>query len=204
MLKEIFIQLASKFCDDAQVIKECWIEIETNYCNKKRYYHTLAHLENLWNQLENIKENIKDWDTILFTLFYHDIIYSALKNDNEERSALLSEKRMIQLGVNTDKIETCKKQIIATKQHLLSKDNDTNYFTDADLSILGENWESYFKYLNAVRKEYSIFPNLIYNPGRKKVLNHFLGMDKIYKTNYFYEKFEMQAKLNMQKEISLL
>ncbi len=204
MLKDIFIELANKYCRDAAVIQVSWIEIETNYCKKKRHYHTLVHLENVYAQLENIKSNLEDWDTILFTMFYHDIIYSALKKDNEEQSALLAERRMIQLGVTSTNVEKCKNQIIATKQHLQNANSDTNYFTDADLSILGANWETYFKYLNDVRKEYSIYPNLIYNPGRKKVLHHFLGMDRIYKSNYFYEKFEIQAKLNMQKEISLL
>jgi predicted metal-dependent HD superfamily phosphohydrolase len=204
MLKDIFLQLTNKYCGDAGVIKECWIEIEANYSKKKRHYHTLAHLENLFGQLENVKEHIKDWDTILFTLFYHDVIYDVLKKDNEEQSAILAEKRLIQFGVNAYKIEKCKNQIIATKRHLQNENNDTNYFTDADLSILGADWEQYCKYFNSVRKEYSIYPNIIYNPGRKKVLQHFLSMDRIYKTNYFYDKFEMQAKLNMQKEINLL
>jgi predicted metal-dependent HD superfamily phosphohydrolase len=132
------------------------------------------------------------------------VIYNALKKDNEEQSALLAEKRMIQLGISATSIDKCKKQIIATKQHLKNTDSDTNYFIDADLSILGTNWGIYFKYLNDVRKEYSIYPNLIYNPGRKKVLEHFLGMERIYKTDYFFNNFEGQAKLNMQKEIDLL
>jgi predicted metal-dependent HD superfamily phosphohydrolase len=204
MLKDIFIQLANKYCNDTLLVNECWKEIETNYSKKKRHYHTLVHVENVYVQLENIKMNLEDWDTVLFTLFYHDVIYSAIKNDNEEQSALLAEKRMIQLGVTSAKIDKCKNQIIATKQHLQNKNIDTNYFTDADLSILGANWETYFKYLNDVRKEYSIYPNLIYNPGRKKVLQHFLEMDRIYKTTYFYEKLENNAKLNMLREMDLL
>jgi predicted metal-dependent HD superfamily phosphohydrolase len=203
-LKDVFIQLAKKYCDDIAVVDECWCEIEINYTKKKRHYHTLSHIENLWKQLEIVKENIEDWDTVLFTLFYHDVIYNALKKDNEEQSALLAEKRMIQLGISATSIDKCKKQIIATKQHLKNTDSDTNYFIDADLSILGTNWEIYFKYLNDVRKEYSIYPNLIYKPGRKKVLEHFLGMERIYKTDYFFNNFEGQAKLNMQKEIDLL
>ncbi len=204
MLKNIFIKLANKYCDDSSLVNECWQEIEINYTKKKRHYHTLSHLENLYAQLENVKEKIEDWDTILFTLFYHDVIYSALKKDNEEQSAALAEKRMIQLTVNVDKIEKCKKQIIATKQHLQNTDSDTNYFTDADLSILGAAWEQYVAYLKNVRKEYSIYPNMIYNPGRKKVLQHFLSMERIFKTVYFFEKFEFNAKLNVQKEIEQL
>jgi predicted metal-dependent HD superfamily phosphohydrolase len=204
MLKNIFIELTSKYCNDITVVNECWIEIQTNYSKRKRYYHILTHLENLWKQLEIVKAHIEDWDTILFTLFYHDIIYSTLSKDNEEQSAFLAEKRMIQLSVPSASIEKCKKQIIATKQHLQNTDSDTNYFTDADLSILGADWEYYFKYMNDVRKEYSIYPNIIYNPGRKKVLQHFLAMDNIYKTAYFFDAFEEQAKQNMEKEIGLL
>jgi predicted metal-dependent HD superfamily phosphohydrolase len=52
-----------------------------------------------------------------------------------------------------------------------------------------------------VRKEYLIYPDLIYNPGRKKVLHHFLAMDRIFKTDFFYNKFEQQARQNLRKEI---
>jgi predicted metal-dependent HD superfamily phosphohydrolase len=204
MLKNIFIELTIKFCNDISFVNECWQEIEINYTKKKRHYHTLTHLENLLNQLEIVKAQIVDWDTILCTLFYHDIIYSALKKDNEEQSAKLAEKRLIQMGLSMPSIEKCKMQIIATKQHLQNTDSDTNYFTDADLSFLGTDWELYSKYMNEVRKEYAIYPNIIYNPGRKKVLQHFLAMDKIYKTVYFFDAFEKQAKLNLEKEIGLL
>jgi predicted metal-dependent HD superfamily phosphohydrolase len=62
----------------------------------------------------------------------------------------------------------------------------------------------YSDYYKNVRKEYSIYPNLLYNPGRKKVLKHFLAMGKIFKTDYFYQKFEKNARLNLQKELDLL
>jgi predicted metal-dependent HD superfamily phosphohydrolase len=63
---------------------------------------------------------------------------------------------------------------------------------------------TYTQYYQAVRKEYAIYPDLIYNPGRKKVLQHFLSMENIFKTTFFIEKFETTAKLNLQREISLL
>lgn len=204
MLKEIFIELLTKYTDNDRVRNELWTEIEKNYSSKKRHYHTLHHLDNLLSQLTEVKSEIQNWETILFTLFYHDIIYNSIKSDNEEKSAELAEKRMKQISVSKDKIELCKKQILATKSHIRSTDNDTNYFTDADLSVLGQNWETYLLYYKNVRKEYSIYPALVYNPGRKKVLNHFLSMDRIFKTDFFYNKFETQAKLNLQQEIESL
>jgi len=53
-------------------------------------------------------------------------------------------------------------------------------------------------------KEYSIYPDLVYGPGRKKVLEAFLGMERICKTDYFFRRFEASAIENMKKEIMAL
>ncbi|MGJ8734468.1 MAG: HD domain-containing protein [Cellulophaga sp.] len=204
MLKETFIELLTKYTDNDSLKNELWTEIEKNYSSKKRHYHTLLHLDNLLSHLTNVKSEIQNWEAILFTLFYHDIIYNSIKLDNEEKSAELAEKRMKQISVSNDKIELCKKIILATKSHIKSTDSDTNYFIDADLSVLGQNWETYLLYCKNVRKEYSVYPDLVYNIGRKKVLNQFLKMDRIFKTDYFFNKFNKQAKNNVQKEIDLL
>ena len=203
-LKEIFSNLLINYTTNSSLINELWDEVEKNYSGKKRHYHTLQHLENLLITLTEVKSEIQNWESILFTLFYHDIIYTALKSDNEENSALLAEKRMQQLSVSNDIIERCKNQILATKSHSKSTDSDTNYFTDADLSVLGQPWEIYSLYYKNVRKEYAIYPDFIYNTGRKKVIQHFLSMNSIYKTDYFYNQFEKVAKENLMKELSSL
>ncbi|MNJ03033.1 hypothetical protein D3C73_1632060 [compost metagenome] len=55
-----------------------------------------------------------------------------------------------------------------------------------------------------MRQEYAIYPDLVYNPGRKNVLLHFLAMDRIFKTDYFFEKYEKPARENLRKEAELL
>jgi predicted metal-dependent HD superfamily phosphohydrolase len=50
----------------------------------------------------------------------------------------------------------------------------------------------------------TIFPDFVYKPGRKKVLLHFLAMERIFKTDYFFHKFELLAKQNLQKELEML
>jgi predicted metal-dependent HD superfamily phosphohydrolase len=203
-LKETFFELLTKHKVNSSLKDELWGEIEKKYSNKKRHYHTLQHLDNLLLQLIEIKSKVHNWETILFSLYYHDIIYNILKSDNEQKSFEFAEKRMKQISVPTETLDTCKEHILATKSHLKSTNNDTNYFTDADLSVLGQNWETYSDYYQNVRKEYSIYPDFVYNPGRKKVLNYFLTMERIFKTDYFCEKFENQAKQNLLKEIELL
>jgi predicted metal-dependent HD superfamily phosphohydrolase len=93
--------------------------------------------------------------------------------------------------------------ILATKEHQRS-DDETNLFTDADLSVLGADRETYLLYVQQIRAEYSIYPDILYNPGRKKVLEHFLNMENIFKTNEFRTKYESAARKNLEAEIRLL
>jgi len=201
MLKSTFFELCSAYSTDEQLIAQLWEEISRNHSAKNRYYHTLTHLENVLLELNGVKQHLAEWDTLLFTLFYHDCIYNARKNDNEEQSALLAEKRLTALRVPQTSIDACKSQILATKKHELNSNTDTNYFTDADLSILGQSWENYATYAKNVRREYAIYPDIIYRPGRKKVLDHFLSMVRIFKTESFFKQYESQAKENLRKEL---
>ncbi|MGE4514074.1 MAG: hypothetical protein AB7E26_09720, partial [Chryseobacterium sp.] len=72
------------------------------------------------------------------------------------------------------------------------------------LSILGSESEIYVSYTQKIRKEYSIYPDLLYRPGRKKVLEHFLKSESIFKTEYFKEKYELRARENILSEIESL
>ena len=190
MLKNTFANLAKKFSDNSKLIQDLWLEIEVHYTHRKRFYHTVSHLENLWIQIEEVKSEITDWNTILFTLFYRDVIYNVLKNDTEARSADFARLSLEKLNVPENLIQKCVLQILATKTHLLNTDSDTNFFLDANLSILGSDWKQYLNYTQHIRKEYAIYPDLIYNPGRRKVLQHFLTMKRIFKTDFFFHKFE--------------
>jgi predicted metal-dependent HD superfamily phosphohydrolase len=154
--------------------------------------------------LKEVKEKAEDWDTLLFAIFYHDIIYKASGNSNEEESAKLAMLRLSEIKYPAEKIAKCAQMILATKKHEPSDDNDTNYLIDADLSILGKSAETYQTYTEQIREEYSIYPDFMYNSGRKKALLHFLQMNSIYKTEYFTTKYEKQARINLQNELETL
>ena len=204
MLQATFKGLLENYTSEKRKANELWNEIEINYCHKKRHYHTLLHLDNLLQQLLEIKTTIKDWDTVLFSLYYHDIIYNPLKTTNEEKSAEFAANRLQSILAPAHVIKSCVYQVLATKKHNACDDDDTNYFTDADLSILGQDWNIYSNYYRQVRKEYSLYPDIIYIPGRKKVLQHFLQMEQIFKTGHFFRKFELQARENILQELEAL
>ncbi len=63
---------------------------------------------------------------------------------------------------------------------------------------------AYNDYARQVRQEYSLYPDMIYKPGRRKVLRHFLAMPKIFKTDIFFELYEESARRNLQREMEFL
>jgi predicted metal-dependent HD superfamily phosphohydrolase len=202
MLKETFLKLLTNYTADSRLIDRLWNEIEEAYSDKKRHYHNLTHLESLLIELNQV--TIENREAMLFSLYYHDFVYNATAPDNEEQSAVAAEKNMLQLAVPMSLIENCKQQILATKSHVTTGDQDTLAFLDADLSILGQPEDRYNTYTESIRKEYLFYPSAIYNEGRKRVVHHFLAMDRIFKTDHFYEKYEVQARINLKNELESL
>jgi predicted metal-dependent HD superfamily phosphohydrolase len=203
-LNSIFSDLISKYSNNEKLKTEYWAEIEKSYSQKNRKYHNLNHLENMILELENVKDQISDYAVSLFSVFYHDIIYKTTSKDNEEKSAEKAKICLEKLNISDDRISNIYNQIFATKSHKRSDDSDTNFLLDADLAILGKDWNVYENYVQQIREEYSIYPDFLYKPGRKKVLTHFLEFEEIFKTDYFKEKYEKMARENIQKEIAML
>jgi predicted metal-dependent HD superfamily phosphohydrolase len=201
MLTDTFLQLVNKYSKDKELSTNLWLEIFTKYSEPKRQYHTIDHLEAIISDLTEVKSRVSDWDTMLFTVFYHDIIYKASSNTNEGDSAKLAMQRLSEIGYPAEKVAKCANMILSTKKHEQSEDSDTNYLIDTDLAILGKSSYDYQKYTEQIREEYSIYPDFMYNTGRKKALQHFLQMETIYKTEYFLKKYEKQARINISTEL---
>lgn len=203
MIKDEFIKSLGKYESNTQKQLQLWSEVEKNYFSSKRHYHNLNHLESLLSELLPFQNKFRNWDVVVFAIAYHDAIYNVLKSDNEEMSADLACKKLKSISLPDTLIKRCESLILATKKHETS-DEEINLFTDADLSILGSQPSVYKTYSQQIRKEYKVYPDFMYNPGRKKVLAHFLNMNRIFKTKEFLDRYEQQAKINLSKELQTL
>ncbi len=201
-LKIRFQNLLENFTNDQNIISEYWKEIEKSYENKKRFYHTLNHLTEIFIHFDLHKNLIESPSAFQFSIFYHDIIYDVTKGNNEEKSAVLAVRRMSQLGIEPIFTEKTYEQIRATKNHE-TNDQDTQLLLDCDLAILGSEKSIYETYTKNIREEFSIYPKFLYNNGRKKVIEHFLKKDKIFKTEAFFAK-EINARENLTWELDQL
>lgn len=205
-IKSSWFDLTSKYTNDEALINTLWSELHKKYTHKNRHYHNLSHIESMLLQAENIKSHIEDFPTLLYAIWYHDIIYKSTKKDNEEKSALFAKKSLIKLNFTENKIKNVENLIISTKKHqvILDKNSDNAYLLDFDLSILGKDWETYKNYTQQIRQEYKIYPDFLYNPGRKKVLLHFLERETLYFTESYKTQFENKARENIKRELETL
>lgn len=202
-IKEEFFNSVREFSTDHGMAEKLWHELKEKYSASTRHYHTLDHLEDILKKLIPLRNAFTSWHTLVFAIAYHDAIYSASRGNNEEKSASLAVGRLTSIGVPEEYVGKCQQLILATIKHEAA-DYETNLFTDADLSILGSDADTYDRYLKNIRQEYAMYPNILYNPGRRKVLLHFLSMDQIFKTKEFSGQFEAQARQNLEAELRML
>jgi predicted metal-dependent HD superfamily phosphohydrolase len=203
-LEHAFLRSLAAYNVPNERAQRMWTELLPHYAEKHRHYHTLFHLQQLHMQLEPLLDRLEEPGPVLWAIAYHDVVYSVTRRDNEERSAELAGNALRDTGVPQALVDRCHAHILATKKHDAPGDADTDLFTDADLSILGAKAEDYMRYAEQVRAEYHIYPDLLYKPGRRKVLEHFLAMPRIFKTTYFFDRYEAAARENLRTEMERL
>lgn len=201
-LEKIYSELFLNIGFSANEIQHNWNVLEKAYSQKSRHYHNLNHLKEMIQSFEIYRDRLENLDEILCSIFYHDIVYSASKKDNELKSAELA------LSIFSEN-HTINKQLVfdaicATRIHAHNANEDINWLIDFDLKILAKDWDDYKIYFEQIRKEYQIYPDFLYKPGRAKALKHFLENEFIFQTDEFRNLYEQKARINIGKEISLL
>lgn len=111
-LNEIYVDLLFNYQTNRITIYRLWDEISLKLTESHRYYHHLGHLENLIQELEPIKAEFYDWNAVLFSVFYHDVIYQAIASDNEEQSADLAKKHLIEINCHQKTIDLEEESIV--------------------------------------------------------------------------------------------
>jgi predicted metal-dependent HD superfamily phosphohydrolase len=201
-------ELCGKYCNDADLIDLFFNEIVRKYTSSRRHYHNLQHIQALLDFCDNYAAQLMDADVVAFSIFYHDIIYNVLRKDNEPRSAQLAVTRLQSLSVPPEKTAQVKLYIEATQTHAImatvTHTGDLQLFLDFDMSILGAGWAAYEAYTQQVRREYRIYPDKIYYPGRKQFLQHCLQAEHIFQTPVFGDRYEARARENMKQELAAM
>ena len=181
----------------------CFMEVEKQYTQPNRYYHTLDHVAQLFDQIKLLKHSKTEIRLLVHVALFHDVIYDYKATDNEFQSAQFATKWLTALGVEMTSVHRINDMIIATATHT-SDCPLTKVFLDMDLSILGATPEKYHQYCEDIRKEYQKIPLFLYKQGRKRFLKKTLKRTPIFLTAFFQMRFEAQARVNMSNELNEL
>lgn len=203
ILYGVFRGLCLKYSKDEELINTLWNKIENSYYG--RAYHNLDHIEDFFNKLLLHKESTFCYEDMLFAMFYHDIVYEVSSTNNEFNSAEIAKLSLQSLNVPKYKVENVIELILATKTHELSKKEHVNLFIDIDLSILGSDIDTYNDYIKKIGGEFlSYYGAYKFKKGRESFLKFMLTKDRIFKTKFFFERYETQARINLSKELMKL
>lgn len=196
--------LLQNFGVDSAIARKTFLDIANLYSSPNRFYHNLDHVSQVLQVIEPMRSLALNPDTIAFAAWFHDVIYDAKSNDNEEKSASYAASLLSYLNLSSELINSVANLILKTKIHRNpDNDIDSQILLDADLSILGADVSNYRRYSQAIRKEYSWVSDESYQVGRLKFLQNILQRPRIYLTDTMFA-LEINARSNIQAEIQYL
>ncbi len=181
-----------------------WEKLVRLYSEPHRAYHTMTHIEDCLSQLDRAHELALNPGEIEIALWFHDAIYDTKAPGNEEQSALLAYRSLVEHGVAEITASRVSDLIVATKHDAPPAGRDAELLLDIDLSILGQPPDVFDLYEDRIRIEYEWVPEPDYRKARATILKTFLAGDTIYRTGFFRERYEAGARDNLQRSISRL
>jgi predicted metal-dependent HD superfamily phosphohydrolase/GNAT superfamily N-acetyltransferase len=179
-------------------------ELAELYSQPHRHYHNLNHIAECLAEFDLVKHLAGQPVAVELAIWFHDAIYNTHAHDNEERSAELAKRRIVEAGGSTNLGESVALLVLATKAHDPSLHPDAPLLVDVDLSILGQAEERFWTYENQVRREYEWVAEATFAGKRAEILERFLARDPIYSTAPFFSKYEKRARANLQQSIERL
>ena len=171
------------------------------YSEKHRRYHTVEHISATLRHLDDVVDLADSANEIEMALWFHDAVYKTVSSTNELDSAALVLDFLSSNGVSIAITDRVYKLVMATDHRMKAKGNDQLLIVDIDLSILGANELVFSQFEKNVRYEYRHVPNFLYSRKRKEILANFLQRDRIYQHDFFHEKLEKQARINLESAI---
>lgn len=197
-------RLTTSLISDKAVGRATYQQLEMAYSASDRHYHALAHIRALLDAVLRYPTLVQDREVVELAIWFHDAVYSTLRDDNEVRSAALALEFLQHTTLAPERRQRVAFLIERTKDHTQPQpapDPDLHFFLDADLQILGAPEADYWQYARQVRQEYRLVPDFMYRRGRRKVLEKLLSAATLYHTPTFRDKLDAQARRNLQAEL---
>jgi predicted metal-dependent HD superfamily phosphohydrolase len=186
---------------------EVLAEIIARYAESHRHYHSVAHVVHVVKEANDLMV-AEDIDAegdlgraIRLALWYHDAIYDVHSPTNEYDSAVLARSDLESLGLSAYIVNTVERLVMVTKYPAVPHGIEEAIVNDADLAILRAPSDIYLRYVSQVRAEYDYVSDRDWAVGRRKVMQSFLSVERIFHTKTASAS-EHVARANIQSELA--
>ena len=183
-------------------------KIFSEYSNRTRKYHNITHVSDCLVEFDFAKQAITlpFADEMETAIFYHDLIYNPKdKTGNELKSAQRAKSELTYLELSEQFNNKVYQLILATDHfHNSPTALEEQLIGDMDLAILGKSEKVFQQYERNIRREYSFVSDKDFKNGRTQALKYFHSQKTIFYTELFQNKYEAQARINLEKAIQKL
>lgn len=190
---------------DAPPLVRAGVELLTRWREPHRHYHTVEHLAAVVDVVDAYADLADRPDLVRLAAWFHDAVYdpTAGGSANEYASAELAGRMLGALGVPAAGVDEVRRLVLLTAGHDVSPgDPDGALLCDADLAILASPPAEYDRYAAAIRREYAHVPDSAFRAGRAAVLDHLLGLPRLFRTTPLAERWEAPARANLVRELA--
>ena len=169
----------------------------------QRVYHDVEHLVAVLRAVDLLEDAGESFDgtAVRLAAWFHGAVFDPAGTENTEKSALLAERA---LDPAAPVQEVARLIRMTSGHHVTDGDLDAAVFSDADMSVLGSEPESYDRYSRDVREEYAHVPDDRFRAGRGAALEALLERKAIFHTTAARDQWEKQARANLHRELGLL
>jgi predicted metal-dependent HD superfamily phosphohydrolase len=184
-------------------------QIRRLYDEPHRRYHAWSHPQALLALLDEVRERLDDALAVECAILLHDAVYDPHRGDNEVRSVALAHDLLAGL-VPDETLERTMRLIEATERHRVPESlpvdelNDMRFFLDLDLSVLGADEAAFDAYEAGVRAEYAHVTEPDFRLGRAAVLEGFLARDRLFLSEWGFNRFEAAGRANVLRSLDAL
>lgn len=183
---------------------ETWNALVAAHREPTRHYHNVEHVTRCLDLVDEFREQIPNADLVELAFWFHDAVYNPQSKSNEADSAAWAERFLADADMAKDTRQTVDELIMATQHRAEPLTIAQQWMVDIDLAILGAEPDRFDQYERDIRREYQWVPEEQFRQGRAALLEVFLQRKWIFNTAVCRDRFEANARLNLQRSIERL
>lgn len=149
-----------------------------NYTTPDRHYHSMVHINEMiaYAKMFDGVINQSEYNTLMYAILMHDVIYDVTAKDNEEKSLKMATE-VLKSNSTEHQIDSTllKSLIMATKDHQADHPNEVcRIIIEADLMrFANPNFKAVWNHTMNIYKEYSFVDIDVFIKGRIEFLEDY-------------------------------